>query len=311
MNDLSLFKKKLERKLKDRELAEATFNFYNRTTEEIAMMIFFKNVSEETSKESELIYKHSFLYSNHTYMEHYYNEIEKKVIELSFFTCFKYALTKHLDDITKDHQLSDEELKNIEDKKESLFSLFDKRNDVLKKEYTFLKMKKNRCANTFVEICMLAFFLLSGSVAIENGTFPFFISLATLIAVHLTITKATGQHFEKIKFRKRLMQIFPSKIQRGINAISILYLIGLAISVLTSFLVLFSFFYGQSQGYVLVDYPITYMLIISILQALTSVWFFFDGVFEKRYFLFKRFELKHTFEEKETFLEFVRPSKKI
>lgn len=313
MNDLTQFKRGLEKKLKDRQLAEATFNFYNRTVEEIAMIIFMKHVSEETAEKSNLVYKHSFLFSNHTYFEHYYEELENKVIELEFFTCFKTSLNEHIDKILEVEEISEEERDSIYQKKAELFALFDRRQEVLKKEYTFLKMKKNKPLTFFVEICLCAFFVFSAALIIHKEHFAFFISLVSLLAFHFSIVKATGQHFEKVKFRRRMNQIFPSKIQKGINALSILYLVGLAIAVISSFAVLVSFFsYSQQeQSLLLQDYPIGFIILISILQLVSSLWFFYDGVYEKRYFLFKRFELKHSFEDKETFLEYVRPSKNI
>ncbi len=311
MNDLNQFKKNLEKKLKDRQLANATFNFYNRTVEEMAMVIFFKNVSEESASNSDLVYKHSFLFSNHTFMEHYFDELKNKVIELEFFTCFKEALTSHIDKIIEEHELNEEEIEKIKDAKFELFDVFNKRQEVLKKEYTFLKMKKNKPLIWFIEMCMCAFFIFSAALSIDNGSFPFFLSLSSLLAIHFSLTKATGQQFENVKFRRRLNQIFPSKLQKGINAVSILYLSALSLGMISLFFVLASFFVNQGDSFVLTEYPSLSLIVLFLLQLLTTIWFFFDGVYEKRYFLFKRFELKHTFEEKETFLEYVRPSKKI
>jgi len=296
MKKKEIFNDSINKKIKDEDLKSFMFNCFEDKVKEIAILTIAHCEGNEVFKKNEKLVKYTFLLQKDNYVEYSYNNIDKKIKEISSIEVFKEVFEETIKELEIDE---DEKLKSA---KEKIFSIYDKEHEYISKKKYYLEMKKGKVFSKTMEVGTLLFAALCAALIYNTGLTEYSISLAVLLGLTFTFVSSAGEYFEKLRFRHKMQKVLPSKFIKGLNAMSFCYfLIFLTITV-----ILFSFsFIGivkTSREILGLQNDVIRNGFILITFSIAAYWHFRSAVYQKRYSMFEKFESINTREDVSQFL---------
>lgn len=301
MNKIESYENKLMKKIKNKDFALDMMNVYEKKIEEMIVVIALKNKKIETIKENKELFKYSFLLSKECYIDYFHSNIRKKIKEVAGVDCFKEIVEKKI----KKLNLENDECMKKE--KNRIFIIFDEENLLKNKKRYYLQMKRGFLFSKSMELASIMFAALCMSLVYSLGVNEYLLSLTILLSLTFTFVHASGEYFEKIRFRYKLEMTNPNKIKKGLNFMSFCYFI--LFSSLT--IILFTFSYlalvKEVENVIGLQNEILRNGITLILFSMSVYWHFRSAVYQKRYFMFQKFEFDN---EESTVIRFLSHLKK-
>lgn len=302
-NDVELdFQRKLERKIKDKDLVEHLISFYDKQIEELVVSIFLFHLDGEACLSDEYLTRYSFLLKNEHYLEANHKNRFVKTRDIAKFEMFDVYFEKHFDEIKTDFKDCEAFDKILKDK-DDILNEFQKTKNINEIKEHFLKLRKNNFSSRFMDLSTVLFLGVCFSLLYQLGINKTTIGIAFALSITFTFIQSSGYIFETNRFKYKVNKIFPKTFMKSLNFVSSLYMSCYVFATLIMLLGTSLFIANYSS--LVFGFEVDYVseALTFFISSISGYWQFRRAIYEKRYFMTKLLEKKKSKDEMLHFFE--------
>lgn len=307
-NHRDIFIKKLERKLKDKDLTEHLITFYEKQIEEMVVSLFLYHLNDSVCLSDDYLTKYSFLLKNNHYLEATHKNRLIKTRDISSFELFEETFNHYFDELKKDLVETKNFEKILNDKNE-IINEFRKTKHLNEVKSSFLKLRKNFIISKIMDLSTVLFLGICFSLIYQLGLNVITLSIAILFGISFTLIQSSGEYLEKNRFKYNVNKVLPKTFMKSINFISSIYMILYVLGTICLSFITIGMLSKQSHAIFGFENDIISQITIFVISGIASYWEFRKAVYNKRYFMFKDLESKKDKNDIYVFLNYIESKK--
>lgn len=307
------YKDKLENLLKNKEVSDSLFNYYEEKATELLSYLFFTYFKDEKIVER-MYLKYKYVKEQKDIPTYYKNALDEimRVVDLDSFCCLiEHEYIKQVEKLEKElpkEHMYEKEFFLLNKEVRILIRKLKKERDFRNNERIYLKENMNNLTNKILFLGNTLFYLLCLFFMYEIGLTVETLSLSILIFISFNLFHSLGKYFEKIRFKKIIGKIIKQKIWfKGIRFISFVYFSLFTIFSIGCSIVTMGGMHKHIGQVLKNDNEIYGVLVLSTLFSLSMIRYFRQGVYESRYALYQK--IKNMISKKELYL-FIKVQKR-